>query len=66
MPPVIAPMVHVNVLGILDVNAIFTLLPLQAFAVVELVIIGTGITVTVIVKGDPAQEPVVAVGVTMY
>ena len=47
-------------------SAIFGLLPLQAFAVEELVTIGADVTVTVIVKGAPPQEPVVAVGVTMY
>ena len=30
------------------------------------VIIGFGLTVTVIVEEEPAQEPVVAVGITIY
>jgi hypothetical protein len=65
MPPVIVPIVHAKLLGALDVKVIFGPVPLQIPAVGELVTIGVGLTVTVIVKGAPAQEPVVVVGVTM-
>jgi hypothetical protein len=47
IPPVIVPIVHVNVLGTLDVNMIFGPVPLQVFAVAALVTIGVGLTVTV-------------------
>ena len=63
MLPVIAPIVQVNVLATEAVRLIFGPVPLQVLAVAELVTIGVGLTVTVIVKGVPAQEPVVAVGV---
>ena len=63
--PVIAPIVQAKLLGALDVKVIFGPVPLQVLAVEELVTIGVGLTVTVIVKGVPVQEPVVAVGVTM-
>jgi len=49
MPPVTAPIVQVNVLGILDVSIMLGLPPLQVVAVVELVIIGFGTTVTLMV-----------------
>ena len=42
------------------------LVPLQVVAVAAVVTIGAGLTVTVIVNGVPAHNPVVAVGVTMY
>ena len=61
-----APIVQTKLLGALDVKVIFGPVPLQMLAVGELVTIGVGLTVTVIVKGTPAQEPVVAVGVTIY
>jgi hypothetical protein len=66
MLPMIDPIVQAKLLGALDVKVIFGPVPLQMLAVVELVTIGIGLTVTVIVKGVPAQEPVVAVGVTKY
>jgi hypothetical protein len=49
MAPVIVPTVHVNVLGVLAVNAIFGLVPLQILFVAALVTAGVGLTVTVIV-----------------
>ena len=49
IPPVIVPIVHAKLLGTLDVNAIFGPVPLQVPAVGELVTIGVGLTVTVIV-----------------
>ncbi len=49
MPPVIAPIVQAKLLGTLDINVIFGLVPLQVLAVGELVTIGSGLTVTVIV-----------------
>jgi hypothetical protein len=66
IPPVIVPIVHVKLLGALDVKAIFGPAPLQVLAVAELVTVGVGLTVTVIVKGLPAHEPDVEVGVTRY
>jgi hypothetical protein len=66
MPPVMVPIVHVKALGALAVKVILGLVPLHVLAVAALVTAGTGFTVTVIVKAAPTQEPVVAVGVTMY
>ena len=65
MPPVMVPMVHVNVLGVLAVKLMLGPLPLHAFAVSAFVIFGEGYTVTVIVKGIPVHEPAVEVGVTI-
>ena len=68
LPPVIAPtlvpVVHVNVLLALDVNAIDVTRPLQLDAVAELVTAGVGCTVFVMVNGVPTQ-PNDEVGVTM-
>jgi hypothetical protein len=47
--PVIVPIVHVKVLGVLAVSAIFGLVPLQVLAVLAVVTAGAGLTVTVIV-----------------
>jgi uncharacterized protein Usg len=66
IPPVIAPIVQAKLLGALDVKVIFGPVPLQMLAVGELVTIGVGLTVTVIVYAAPAHEPVVEVGVTIY
>lgn len=66
IPPVTVPMVHVNVLGTLAVNEIFGPVPLQVDAVFAVVTTGVGFTVTVIVYGDPGQEPATEVGVTIY
>jgi len=65
MPPVIVPILQVNVLGIDEVRFIFGLVPLQMEAVAGVVTTGAGLTVTVIVVGEPVQEPVVAMGVTI-
>lgn len=65
IPPVTAPIVHENVLGVVAVKAILGLVVLQMEAVEGDVTTGTGLTVTVMVNGVPAQEPVVAVGVTI-
>jgi hypothetical protein len=48
IPPLIVPIVHVNVDGALAVNAMFGLVALQIVAVAELVTAGFGFTVTVI------------------
>ncbi len=63
MPPVIVPMVHVNVLGAVAVRAMFGLVALQVEAVFAVVTTGVGFTTTVRVKGFPTQEPVTDVGV---
>ena len=57
MPPVIVPIVHVNVLGALAVKLILGSVPLQVVAVLAVVTTGFGFTVTVMVKGVPEQEP---------
>ena len=49
MPPVIAPMVQVNVLGVEAVSAMFVAVPLQIAAVLAVVTAGVGLTVTVMV-----------------
>lgn len=49
IPPDIAPIVQVKVLGTEAVRTMFGPEPLQVEAVGELVIIGAGLTVTVIV-----------------
>ena len=66
MPPVIVPIVHEKLLAMLAVKVIFGPVPLQVLAVAALVTAGVGFTVTVIVKAEPAHEPVVEVGVTRY
>jgi len=65
IPPVIVPMVPLKVLDALAVSDIFGPVPLQVDAVVAVVTLGNGFTVTVIVVGEPAQEPTVEVGVTI-
>ena len=64
MPPVIAPIVQVKLLGIEAVNAIFGLVPLQIVAVAGVVTTGFGLTV--IVTEKTAHEPLAEVGVTRY
>lgn len=49
IPPVIVPTVQTKVLGIDDVKLIFGLVPLQMVAVLDVVTVGPGLTVTVIV-----------------
>jgi hypothetical protein len=66
IPPLTVPIVHVNVLGALDVSVIFGLVALQIEVVAELVTAGFGFTVIVMVNGAPAHPPVVDVGVTIY
>ena len=66
MPPVIAPTVQLKLLATEEASAIFGPDPLQVEAVGKLVTIGAGLTVTVIVKGDPAHKPATEVGVTKY
>jgi hypothetical protein len=67
MLPVMVPIVHVNVLAAVAVNAIFVAVPLQIAAVFAVVTDGVGLTVTVIVYGAPGQVVLaVDVGVTMY
>ena len=66
MPPVIVPIVHVNVLGALAVKTMFVPVPLQIVFVAAVVTVGAGFTVTVIVRGVPGHEPAVEVGVTTY
>ena len=66
MPPVIVPIVHVNVLGALAVKLILGPAPLQVVAVLAVVTTGFGFTATVIVKGVPGHEFTVEVGVTTY
>jgi hypothetical protein len=49
IPPLIAPIVHVNVLEEVDDNAMFGDVPLQMVALLAVVTAGVGFTVTVIV-----------------
>jgi hypothetical protein len=64
--PVIVPIVHVKLLGTLELKLIFVPVPLQMLIVAGFVTAGVGFTVTVIVKGEPGHEPVEEVGVTIY
>jgi hypothetical protein len=67
MPPVIVPIVQVNVLGTLAVSAMFGLPPLQIAAGGAFVTAGSGLTVTTIEYGAlEGQSPPVDVGVTRY
>jgi len=66
MPPAMAPTVQVKLLGALAVKAIPGPVPLHVLAVAALVTTGVGLTVTTILYGVPAHEPVVDVGVTRY
>jgi hypothetical protein len=66
MLPVIVPIVQTKLLAIEAVRLIFELVPLQITKVFDVVITGLGFTVTVIVREEPAHEPVVVVGVTRY
>jgi hypothetical protein len=49
MLPVMVPMFHENVLGVLAVSAMFGLVPLQMEAAAAFVTAGVGLTVTVMV-----------------
>ena len=64
--PVMVPIVQVNVLAALAVKLIFGLKLLQIDEVLAVVSAGVGLTVTVIVYGEPVQLPVTEVGVTIY
>lgn len=65
--PVIVPIVHVKLLLLIEaVKLIFVLVPLHMAAELDVVTIGAGLTVTVIVFDTPVHEPVVAIGVTIY
>jgi hypothetical protein len=65
--PVMAPIVHAKVDGVLEVSARLGLVLLQMASVAPLVTTGVGLTVTVIVNGEAGvQLPVVDDGVTMY
>jgi hypothetical protein len=66
MPPVIVPIVHVNVLGALAVKLTLGPVPLQVVAMLAVVTTGFGFTVTVMVKGVPGHELDVEVGVATY
>ena len=66
IPPVIVPIVQLNVLEADDAREIFGLVLLQIDSVDGLVTAGVGLTVTVIVYGFPTQLPVTDVGVTIY
>src|SRR6266540_1389536 len=66
IPPVMVPMVQLNVLAALAVKLILVEAPLQMDFVAAVVTAGLGFTVTVIVKALPAHEPAVEVGVTRY
>lgn len=67
MPPVVVPIVHVNVLAVLAVSPMLVALPLQIAAVLAVVTTGVGLTVTVIVYGLPGHAgEAVDVGVTIY
>ena len=65
IPPLLVPIIQVKVEAIEAVSERLVLAPLQILAAAELVITGAGLTVTVIVKGDPVQEPAIEVGTTM-
>lgn len=67
IPPVIVPIVQLNVLGAVAASEILGLVPEQIAAVFAVVTTGVGLTVTVILYGVPAHEGVaVDVGVTTY
>src|SRR5947208_2356974 len=66
MLPVMIPIVQLKLLGALAVIGMFGPVPLQVLAVDELGRAAGGLRVTVIVNGDPAHEPVIEVGVTIY
>ena len=65
MLPEIVPIVHVKLLCAVAAKIIFGLVPLHIVAVVAVVIVGTGLTVTITVCGVPTQDPPMDVAVTM-
>lgn len=66
IPPVIVPTVQLKLLAAVALSVIFVLPLLQIKADEGLVTAGVGFTVTVMVYGDPTQEPAVEVGITVY
>ena len=66
MFPVMLPIVQANVLDTVAERVNPVLVPLHMDTTEELVISGTGLTVTVMVEGEPVQDPAAEVGVTMY
>lgn len=60
------PKVQAKLLAALALKLKLGLVPLQVLAVVAVVTLGKGPTVTVIAAGVPAQDPTVEVGVTLY
>jgi hypothetical protein len=65
IPPVIAPIDQVKVLDTDAARLIPGPAPLHVLAVLAVVTTGDGLTVIVIVYGDPMHKPTVEVGVTM-
>ena len=49
MPPVIVPMIQLKVLGVEAFNTMLVVVPLQIVAVLAVVTVGDGFTVTVMV-----------------
>ena len=66
MLPVIVPIVHVKVQGVLDDKLILGPVPLHVLAVFAFVTTGVGLTVTVMAEEEPTHDPVVEVGITLY
>jgi uncharacterized protein Usg len=66
MPPVFVPIVQLKLPGVLDVKAMFVLVPLQMLFVAEFVTTGVGLTVTTILYGEPMHPSGFEVGVTRY
>ena len=66
MPPVMAPIVQLKVLGTEANKEIPVFAPLQMVTELAVVTAGAGLTVTVIAKGAPEHELAVDVGVTKY
>lgn len=67
MAPLMVPIVQLKVLAVVAVSGMLVAVALQIVAVFAVVTTGTGLTVTVILYGVPAQAGVaVDVGVTTY
>jgi hypothetical protein len=66
IPPVTFPIVHAKLLGAVAVRLMFVFPPLHMVTAAGVVTTGVGLTVTVIVYGEPGQFPVDDVGVTIY
>ena len=65
MPPVIVPIFHSKLLDTDADKFIPGLVPVQIVNAAGVVTAAAGLTVTVIIYGKPAQEPLVEVGVTI-